>query len=41
MCCLTNAKQSMLVTTIPAVFELGAQLLTDTRAEKFKLANGK
>jgi choline dehydrogenase-like flavoprotein len=39
--CPTNAKQSMLVTTIPAALDLGAQLLTETRAEKFELANGK
>ena len=39
--CPTNAKQSMLVTTIPAALDLGAQLLTDTRAERFELANGK
>lgn len=39
--CPTNAKQSMLVTTIPAALELGAQLLTEMRVEKFELANGK
>ena len=39
--CPTNAKQSMLVTTIPAALELGAQLLTEVRAERFELANGK
>ena len=39
--CPTNAKQSMLVTTIPAALDLGAQLLTDTRAERFEIANGK
>ncbi|SFB92465.1 Choline dehydrogenase [Polaromonas sp. OV174] len=39
--CPTNAKQSMLITTIPAALELGAQLLTETRAERFELANGK
>lgn len=39
--CPTNAKQSMLVTTIPAALDLGAQLLTETRAEKFELSNGK
>lgn len=39
--CPTNAKQSMLVTTIPAALDLGAQLLTETRAEKFELANGR
>ncbi|MEO8022613.1 GMC family oxidoreductase [Polaromonas sp.] len=39
--CPTNAKQSMLVTTIPAALDLGAQLLTETRVESFELANGK
>ena len=39
--CPTNAKQSMLVTTIPAALDLGAQLLTQTRAEHFELANGR
>ncbi len=39
--CPTNAKQSMLVTTIPAALERGAQLLTEMRAEKFELVNGK
>jgi choline dehydrogenase-like flavoprotein len=38
--CPTNAKQSMLVTTLPAALDLGAQLLTETRAERFELANG-
>ncbi|MES2415677.1 MAG: GMC family oxidoreductase [Pseudomonadota bacterium] len=41
MGCPTNAKQSMLVTTIPAALENGAQLLTETRAESFELSNGK
>jgi choline dehydrogenase-like flavoprotein len=39
--CPTNAKQSMLVTTIPAALDKGAQLLVETRAEKFEIANGK
>jgi choline dehydrogenase-like flavoprotein len=39
--CPTNAKQSMLVTTIPAALELGAMLLVETRAERFELANGR
>ena len=39
--CPTNAKQSMLVTTIPAALDLGAVLLTETRAERFELSNGK
>ena len=41
MGCPTNAKQSMLVTTIPAALDQGATLLVETRAEKFVLANGK
>lgn len=39
--CPTNAKQSMLVTTLPAALDQGAQLLTETRAEKFELSSGK
>ena len=39
--CPTNAKQSMLVTTIPAALDLGARLLTETRAEKFEFLNGR
>ncbi len=35
MGCPTNAKQSMLVTTIPAALALGATLLTRARAERF------
>ena len=38
--CPTNAKQSMLVTTIPAALDRGAQLLTKTRAERFELGAG-
>jgi choline dehydrogenase-like flavoprotein len=34
MGCPTNAKQSMLVTTIPAALSLGATLLTRTRADR-------
>jgi len=41
MGCPTNAKQSMLVTTIPAALDKGAMLLVETRAEKFELANGR
>ncbi len=41
MGCPTNAKQSMLVTTIPAALDLGATLLVETRAERFVIANGK
>ena len=33
--CPTNAKQSMLVTTIPASLDKGATLLVETRAERF------
>ena len=39
--CPTNAKQSMLVTTIPAALDRGTQLLTEMRVERFELANGK
>jgi len=39
--CPTNAKQSMLVTTIPAALDRGAVLLVQTRAERFELAQGK
>jgi len=39
--CPTNAKQSMLVTTIPAALDGGATLLTETRAERLHLANGR
>ena len=38
--CPTNAKQSMLVTTIPAALDKGATLLVETRAERFELADG-
>ena len=41
MGCPTNAKQSMLVTTIPAALARGATLLTRTRAWKFERANGR
>jgi choline dehydrogenase-like flavoprotein len=41
MGCPTNAKQSMLVTTIPAALDKGAHMLVETRAERFELANGK
>lgn len=37
MGCPTNAKQSMLVTTIPAALSRGATLLTRARAERFRL----
>ncbi len=38
--CPTNAKQSMLVTTIPAALDAGAQMLVETRANRLELANG-
>lgn len=41
MGCPTNAKQSMLVTTIPAALDRGATLLVETRADGFDLANGR
>jgi choline dehydrogenase-like flavoprotein len=40
MGCPTNAKQSMLVTTIPAALDRGATLLVETRADSFDIANG-
>ena len=41
MGCPTNAKQSMLVTTIPAALERGASLFVQTRAQSFELVNDK
>ena len=41
MGCPTNAKQSMLVTTVPASLDKGARMLTETRAQEFKLVDGK
>lgn len=41
MGCPTNAKQSMLVTTLPKALNLGATLLVETRAEQFELLNGR
>jgi choline dehydrogenase-like flavoprotein len=38
--CPTNAKQSMLVTTLPAALDAGARLFTGTRAERFDIAGG-
>jgi len=38
--CPTNAKQSMLVTTIPAALDKGATLLVETRVHKFDISNG-
>lgn len=40
MGCPTNAKQSMLVTTIPAALDRGATLLVQTRAERLEIAGG-
>jgi choline dehydrogenase-like flavoprotein len=37
MGCPTNAKQSMLVTTLPIALERGARLLVETRAERFEI----
>ncbi|WP_280152981.1 GMC family oxidoreductase [Piscinibacter sp. XHJ-5] len=41
MGCPTNAKQSMLVTTIPAALDRGAKLLVQTRARQFEIEGGK
>ncbi len=41
MGCPTNAKQSMLVTTLPAALDRGATLLVETRATRFKFAHGR
>lgn len=39
--CPTNAKQSMLITTIPVALDHGATLLVQTRAQAFDIADGK
>jgi choline dehydrogenase-like flavoprotein len=39
MGCPTNAKQSMLVTTIPAALDAGAQMLVETRAQRLLIVN--
>ena len=39
--CPTNAKQSMLVTTIPTALDRGARLLVQTHAERFELRDGR
>lgn len=39
--CPTNAKQSMLVTTIPAALDRGAMLVVETRAHRLEIANGR
>jgi choline dehydrogenase-like flavoprotein len=41
MGCPTNAKQSMLVTSLPAALERGARLLVETRAIEFEHSGGK
>jgi choline dehydrogenase-like flavoprotein len=41
MGCPTNAKQSMLLTTIPAALDRGATLLVQTRAERLEFEGGK
>jgi choline dehydrogenase-like flavoprotein len=41
MGCPTNAKQSMLVTTIPAALDRGATLIVQTRAERFEITDGR
>ncbi|WP_282828926.1 GMC family oxidoreductase [Pelomonas sp. V22] len=41
MGCPTNAKQSMLVTTIPAALDHGAQLAVQTRAEQLLIKDGR
>ena len=41
MGCPTNAKQSMLVTTLPVALDNGARLLVETRAEQFEIVQGK
>jgi choline dehydrogenase-like flavoprotein len=41
MGCPTNAKQSMLVTTLPTALERGAKLLVETRAERVEIHDGR
>ena len=41
MGCPTNAKQSMLVTTIPSALERGARLVCLARAERLRLSRGR
>ncbi|KGM40202.1 GMC family oxidoreductase [Aquabacterium sp. NJ1] len=41
MGCPTNAKQSMLVTTLPAALQGGARLVHNLRAERFEYGQGK
>ncbi|MGE1095287.1 GMC family oxidoreductase N-terminal domain-containing protein, partial [Pseudomonas zeae] len=40
MGCPTNAKQSMLVSTLPAALDLGATMLVQTRATRLELQGG-
>jgi len=39
--CPTNAKQSMLVTTIPTALDRGARLLIETRVERLQIEGGR
>ncbi|MBP7131363.1 MAG: GMC family oxidoreductase [Aquabacterium sp.] len=39
--CPVNAKQSMLITTIPSALDAGARLFYQTRAQKFDIQNGR
>lgn len=39
--CPTNAKQSMLLTTLPAALDAGARLLVQMRAQQFDIAQGR
>ena len=41
MGCPTNAKQSMLVTTLPTALDRGAVMLVQTRAERFQIEAGR
>ena len=41
MGCPTNAKQSMLVTTLPVALDRGARLLVETRVQRLDVAKGK
>jgi choline dehydrogenase-like flavoprotein len=41
MGCPTNAKQSMLVSTLPVAMDRGARLLVRTRAQQFSLRDGR
>lgn len=41
MGCPTNAKQSMLLTSVPFALDRGATLIVETRAQRLQLAHGK